>query len=110
MKAYELEDLKSQRRLVHAGEFCYCPLFLIIKNVMIVRVERDGINIIGIHCRAPLHEECPKHHGHKEDPGVTPESCGAVGGRAQVILVWVRALGVGNASHPRRLAGTRVRP
>ena len=61
-------------------------------------------------CHAPLHEECPKHHGHKGGPGVTPGTCGAVGERAQVILVWVRAPGVGNASHPQRLGGTRVRP
>ena len=44
-------------------------------------------------CRAPLLEECPQHHGHKEDPRVTPKTCGAIGERAQVILVWVRALG-----------------
>jgi hypothetical protein len=62
-------------------------------------------------CRAPLHEECPKHHhGHKGDPGVTPETCGAVGERVQVILVWVRAPGVGNVSHPQRLGVTRIRP
>ena len=64
----------------------------------------------GGECRAPLHEECPQHHGHKGDPGVTPGTCGAVGERAQVILVWVRAPGVGNASHPLRLGGMRVRP
>ena len=23
-------------------------------------------------CRAPFLEECPQHHGHKGDPGVTP--------------------------------------
>ena len=39
-----------------------------------------------------------------------PEICGAIGKRAQLILVWVRALGVGNASHPWRLGVTRVRP
>ena len=61
-------------------------------------------------CRAPLHKECLKHHGHKGDPGVTPGTCGAVGERAQVILMWVRAPGVGNASHPRRLGGTRAMP
>ena len=44
-------------------------------------------------CHAPLLEECPQHHGHKGDPGVTPGTCGAIGERAQVILVWVRALG-----------------
>ena len=44
-------------------------------------------------CRAPLLEECPQHHGHKGDPEVTPGTCGAIGERAQVILVWVRAPG-----------------
>jgi hypothetical protein len=53
---------------------------------------------------------CPKHQGHKEDPGVTPGTCGAGGEKAQVILVWVRAPGVGNASHPRRLGVMRKRP
>ena len=38
-------------------------------------------------CRAPLLEECPQHHGHKGDPGVTPGTCGTIGERAQVILV-----------------------
>ena len=45
-------------------------------------------------CRTPLHEECPRHHGHKGDPGVTPRTCNAIGERAP---------GVGNAFHPRRL-------
>ena len=62
------------------------------------------------HCCAPLFEECPQHHRHKRDPGVTPETCGAIGKRAQVILVWVRALGGGNASHPLELGVTRFRP
>jgi len=61
-------------------------------------------------CRAPLHKGCPKHQGHKGDPEVTPGTCGANGEKAQVILVWVRAPGVGNASHPQRLGGMRVRP
>ena len=59
---------------------------------------------------APLHKECPQHHGHKGDPIVTPGTCDAVGERAQVILVWVKAPGIGNATHPRRLGDTRVRP
>jgi hypothetical protein len=46
-------------------------------------------------CRTPLHEECLKYHGHKGDPGVTPRTCGAVGERAQVILVLVRARALG---------------
>jgi hypothetical protein len=53
---------------------------------------------------------CPKHHGHKGDPGVTPGTCGAVDEKAQVILVWVRAPGVENASHPRGLGVIRARP
>jgi hypothetical protein len=53
---------------------------------------------------------CPKHHGHKGDPGVTPGTCGAGGEKDPVILVWVRALGVGNASHPQRLGVMRVSP
>jgi hypothetical protein len=47
-----------------------------------------------IDCCAPLYEECPQHHGHKGDPGVTPETFGAIGKRDQVILMWVRAPGV----------------
>jgi hypothetical protein len=54
-------------------------------------------------CCAPLHKGCLKQQGHKGDPGVTPGTCGAGGEKAQVILVWVRAPGVGNASHPQRL-------
>ena len=46
----------------------------------------------------PLYEECPKHHGHKGDPGVTPKTCDAIGDRAQVIMV--SAPSVENASHP----------
>ena len=61
-------------------------------------------------CCAPLHEECPKHYGQKRDFGITPVICGTVGKRAQVFLVWVRALSVENASHPQKLEGMRVRP
>jgi hypothetical protein len=39
-------------------------------------------------------QECPQHHGHKGDPGVTPGICGAIGERDQVILMWVTAPGV----------------
>jgi len=45
-------------------------------------------------CCAPLHKECPQHHGRHGDPGVTPGTCGAIGERDQVILVWVRAMGI----------------
>ena len=46
----------------------------------------------------PHHEECPQHHGHKGDPGVTPGTCAAIGERAQLILVWVKTPSIGNAS------------
>ena len=52
------------------------------------KVEKE---VLEIRCRAPLLKECPQHHEHKGDPGVTPGTCGAIGERAQVILVWVRA-------------------
>ena len=61
-------------------------------------------------CRAPLLEEFLQHHGHKGDHGVTPKTCGAISERAHVILVWMRAPGRGNASHPQELGVTRVRP
>jgi hypothetical protein len=64
----------------------------------------------GDECGAPLQKGCPKHHGHEGDPKVTPAPCGAGGEKAQVILVWVRAPGVGNACHPRTLGVMRVRP
>ena len=51
-------------------------------------------------CCTPLHEDCPQHHGHKGDPEVTLMTCGAIGERAQVILMGVRAPGVENTSHP----------
>ena len=53
-----------------------------------------------LQCHAPPHEECSQHHRHKGDPRVTHGACGAISERSQVILVWVRAKGVGNASHP----------
>ena len=56
--------------------------------------KKQILNAIGVRarsCRAPLHKEYPKHHGHKGDPRVTPGTCGTVGERAQGILVWMRA-------------------
>ena len=46
-------------------------------------------------CRVPLQKGCPKHHGHKGDPEVTPGTCGAGGEKAQVILVRVGTLTLG---------------
>ena len=55
-------------------------------------------------------EECPQHHGHKGDAGVTLGTCGANGERAQMILVWMRTWSIGNAFHLWRLGVTRGRP
>ena len=63
--------------------------------------------MLHIGCCALFHEE---HHGHKEDPGVTPGTCGAVGEKIQTTRVWVRAPYVGIASHPQRLGVMRIRP
>jgi hypothetical protein len=41
---------------------------------------------------------------------VTSTICGEGGKRAKVILVWVRAQGIGIASHPKRLQIMKVRP
>ena len=46
----------------------------------------------------------------REDPEVMSKTCGAISERAQMILVWVRALGVGNTSHPQILEVMKVRP
>jgi hypothetical protein len=62
------------------------------------------------YCCAPLYKECPKYHGHKGNPGVTPGTCDAIGERAQVTLVWVEGLDIENASHPWRLEVIRIRP
>ena len=47
----------------------------------------------GGECYAFLLEECPQDHGHKGDPGMMLGTCGAIGEKIQVILVWVRAPG-----------------
>ena len=65
-------------------------LKLIKKNQKITRgnharLECTMILTLVTLCRAPLHEECPQHHGYKGDPGVTPGLCGAIGERAQVM-------------------------
>jgi hypothetical protein len=69
-----------------------------------------GISTSESQCYAPLHEECPKYHGHKEDLGMTLKICGASGEKAQMILVWVKVPSVGNASNTQRLGITRVNP
>lgn len=44
--------------------------------------EKEGGGVL-----RPLHEDCPQHHGHKGDTGVTPDTYGAIGEKAQVIVV-----------------------
>jgi hypothetical protein len=79
------------------------------ENIADVVIVEEALGVEeGIQCRAPLQKGCPKHQGHKGDPGVTPGTCDAGAEKAQVILVWVRAPGVGNASYPRRLGAMRV--
>ena len=66
------------------------------ERTSLCNVLREGFwptTRVEANCRAPILEECPQHHGHKGDPGVTPGTCGAIGERAQVILVWMRAPG-----------------
>ena len=73
------DDFQSQKKLTQPG----MQASLLWSKKMQVNID----------CRAPLLEECPQHHGHKGDLGVTPGTCGAIGERAQGILVWVRAPG-----------------
>ena len=51
-------------------------------------------------CYAPLFEECLQDHGHKRDPEVTFKAFDVVAQKAEVILVWVKVLGIENAYHP----------
>jgi hypothetical protein len=49
-------------------------------SVFTMNILDEGIYLVWWGgCRTPLHEECPKYHGHKGDPGGTPKICGAVG-------------------------------
>ena len=47
--------------------------------------------------RVPFYEACQQHHRHKGDLEVTSEIRGAIGEKAQVIIVWVRGPNVENA-------------
>jgi hypothetical protein len=62
-----------------------------------------------VECHAHLHEECLKHHGHRKSK-ITPGICGTVGERAQAIIMWVKALGIENTSHPQSSIVKKVRP
>ena len=87
---------------------------------MLIWVRQDGqrnppkAKWYGLHKHWPnvgakLPSTCPKHHGHKGNPEVTLGTCGVIGERAQVTLVWVRTQGISNISHSRRLGVTRVK-
>ena len=80
----DVHDMPSLEKVL--GMFTLAS-FLVEEEGLAPCIMRSSINL----CRAPFLEECPQHHGHKGDPGVTPGTCGAIGERTQVILVWVRA-------------------
>lgn len=82
---------------------------------------RIGVPTIGIvdksidsiwwgECYAPLHEYCTKYHSHNGDPKATPATCGVIGEKTQVMLMWVSVKGVGHPSHQWIVRFTRVRP
>ena len=73
-----------------------------------VQLMRASTPFGGGKCHTPFHKECPRPHGPKGDPRVTPKICGTVGERGQVILVWVTPMCVGNVFHPRRQGVMRV--
>ena len=43
--------------------------------------------------------QCSKRHKDNGNPAVTPEACGGVGERAQVIPLWIRAPDIENIFH-----------
>ena len=83
----KIHETQSFRRLIFFSNFK-----ITIDNTKLHLYNLPKVFMQG-QCRAPLLEECPQHHGHKGDPGVTPGTCVTIGERAQVILVWVRAPG-----------------
>ena len=85
---------------------CYCVFFhLLLKlgdreclllDPLVLVVVHSYLN----HCHTLLHKECLQRHGQKWDLEVTPKTCGGIDEGAQVILVWVRALGIESVSYP----------
>ena len=98
-----MQDLRLRVEGVRdcSGCFCSdCKVYKIVKWIKYLHpiVYQHGQDEISrcvtkkfMMCCAPLFKECSQHHRHKGDPGVTPGTCGAIGERAQVILVWVKA-------------------
>ena len=90
---------------VHGG-IIICVLGLAKRH----REDLGTMQALDKDCHPPLHEDCLKYHGHKGDPRVIPKTCGAIGERAQVNLVWTKASDIKNAFHPWKYEVTGVRP
>jgi hypothetical protein len=86
---------------IHASKFSFNEVKLIFKRGSLDIIYFLGFLSAKHYCRKPFYKGCPKHHRHKEDPGVTPGTCGADGKNAQVILICVSAPAVATASHPQ---------
>ena len=67
------------------------------------------IQLIFFWCHVLFFEGCLQYHMHKGDTKVTFETCGAIGEKAQVSLVWIKILNVENASHSQRLRVVRMK-
>ena len=80
-----------------------------VQNPPMGLISQANLLRILLQCRAPLLESL-RSARNTMGTRVTPGICGAIGERVQVILVWVRARGVGNAFHLWRLGVTRIRP
>ena len=61
-------------------------------------------------CRAPMHEECPHHHGHKGGPRSDTRDLWCHWWEGPSDASVGEGPSVDNASHPQRLGVTRVRP
>ena len=70
----------------------------------------EGMDSIGGgECCAHLHGKYPQQHGHKGNTRVTLGFCDTVCEWAQMILMYVMALGFGNAFQLRRLRVMRMK-
>ena len=71
----------------YEGDASYC--YKISKIELVAKTLALALIAVLVSRTSPL--ECPQHHGHKGESRVTPMTCGVIGERAQVILVWLRA-------------------
>src|ERR1700738_63504 len=75
----------QRRQPTHDKEFlCRSALLGDVATLVVVAQSKGlhGQYVLRVLSRT-LYEECPKDHGHKGDPGVTPKTCGAVGERCE---------------------------